>query len=127
MGSTVTRTVLILQLLLSLLSSSWVQAASVRMDMPVESVAVALVDESLPPCHRAALIEDLSVELANKMPCCTDAGECQCDGLCQQVSFPSVGLDGLSYQSGFIQKTFSRNDWIALSPVSLFRPPIHKA
>lgn len=131
MSADVKRTVIILQLLLTLLSSSWAQAGNVRMNMPVTAihttVSAALIDESVPPCHRAAMIEEATNMAVSKMPCCADAGDCQCDGLCQQVSFPSLGLDGLNQQTGSIQKAFSLDSWMNLSPVSLFRPPIHNS
>lgn len=134
-----TRSFLVLQILLSLLSSSWVQAASVQMIVPMQSeqpaMAAALADESMPPCHRAAMLEalnadsatDMAVSVTSKMDCCADGSDCQCDSLFQQMSFPSVGLEGLSYQAPAIQKAFSQDNWVAVSPVSLFRPPIQKA
>jgi|GEM_PF-2056648 len=124
------RIVITLQLVLSLLASGWVQASVAGMLMHVDNGpadVVVVSQQDVPPCHQSNLLEP-DVEQhhpssAVSMACCDDG--CQCDGLCQSSTYSVPSLQQSWQPDGSNQALdFSTPQLVAITSATLYRPPI---
>jgi hypothetical protein len=128
------RIVITLQLLLSLLTSGWVQASAASMSAPVDNspspVVIPVkqaVQQDVPPCHQSQTLESAVEQVQQpamaSMACCDDG--CQCDDFCQSLTFtlPSVQRSWPIVDGNRVLD-FAASQWAAVTASSLYRPPI---